>query len=798
MPIASVPYRRFSLNLPVSARLHAFQLGVELRRAGNQSDGVDFVCSQISSAYSKLERWSAKLPLTSNLRAPASRALAEVQARYEKFRVRRDGHSQGGNVIAFPTKQRGGAIRAGGLGQVTRVAFTARRTKALLAASALAVLPASAYYRAPAVDNLLKTHFARTQAVAFYDVNGEFLGLHYQPLTPDKERDGRRELRMALSKPLPASFFRLLRWQENRHSDFDIFGIDVPATAWGAFCHGLGKPEWLNKVRVCTGGSGLISALAAAARGRNGNAASWKIKLLEIADSAALSRRHHLDDPLSQAMIVNSATYVSGTGGNFAGPEVASRILWGEPFGEQTTSLAKQALLVSFFPSPYVISCRQYSAPELKTAALEWNQRIRRAKAAIRGAYPEGGTKVVEALAELDRMPVILRPYMSDSRLAGLSEADRCDAAKNPIERLDRVASAHSIAARDELAALQKSGKLEAAPSSVELAMDLGQNSANVAIFKAKIAALQESQAGLLSIPLPGPASHVSDGLLVEIDSEGYIRTMYSGSGRLNLTMPRRSASLGKLIVATAASNRSPMEPLCNVRDPSGIRNSDSFAGYPKCDSRAKVSPTIAMQRSMTLPWVFLARSLPPSALDDAIKAFGGRVPEGQAAATAAPLGTVEGISPARWLANALALQRCVGGLPAIADVPTTIRRVKVEGTWKVLPRTDPPTDLRPFCRDEDARKFLAAVIGAALLPGGTIGVSGPSPVVGINELGKTGTDTQDDGLITAKYVLGSDAMGGYYGGIWAAKGPLGRNLDFKPLWSALRDAHWNRREIHR
>lgn len=571
----------------------------------------------------------------------------------------------------------------------------------LLATSAIALLApplaiaATAHLRAASVNQRVDAALIRVQGVAIVDRAGAFGGVRRHP-----EGDEERTVIPLRRAPLKA-YFTMLRWAEDRHEEFAIYGMNVPATGWAILCKGasqIGARDLLDRVRRCTGASGLISAIVGAARGTGNPTQDVGIKFREIIDSWSVAVNHDLDDPHTQALVADAAPYATGIGGDVWGLELGARVIWSKEPSNLT--IAQQAIAVTAFRRPIFLSCNVQAADN---PLLPWDKRIDLAKHIVTSALPESPDRDA-AVSELDTTAHIARPHMSDPMLAGLPFSKACQAAGNPVARANILASTVALRVDEEL----ERGRGNHSVTEVRLSIDLQSNRDFVVETREELQRIDSSQRSRLARPLIGTSDDVADGAFAVVDDSDHFRHLYSGSGNRTLSTPQRSASLAKLIIAAAAAldGWSATDWLCNrMDDRSGAANSDGSRGHRTCIGPALVSPREAMARSQILPWLDLARKVNRASLASAIEAFGARV----------------------------------------------------------------PTDVDP-----------ATAVG--------LGLVAPDHTVRATELGKTGSDVMDEeGNLRSKQVVGAFPEGSFYGGIWAPRGSLGRDVNMTPVWRWLR-----------
>lgn len=632
-----------------------------------------------------------------------------------------------------------------------------------------------AHIRAASVETRVMGAITRTYGVTLTDGQGGFAGVRRRP-----GGDSGRVV-APLSGPPPAPFFTMLRWNENRHATF--YGVDIGSTGWAGLCEGarsVGAFGLVNKVRRCTGGSTLLSSIVESARGSGNQKRDYGVKGRELADTMAFSVRQDLDDPHTQALIADAAPYVTGVGGSVWGLELSSRVLWGVSPAQLTP--ARQALLVTAFRRPIRITCLGGKiADEIRG---EWNDRVDLARHILLNALPPSAARDA-AIVELTAMPAIVAPWTNDPLLTTLTPDKACDAAGNPVARPNLVASSIALRVDEELARATPAQPV----TTVRVSTDLRRNREFVQAATDQLELLQRAQGAKLRVQLLDAA----DGAFLVTDANGHIRWLYSGSGLPNLSTERRTASLGKLIILTAAAldGRRPDVPLCNHVDTrTRAHNADGSAGFAICNGAALVPMDTALARSMILPWLDLARSLRPASLHAVLVAVGAKVPVGFDEATAVGLGMIE-ISPERLVAMIQALERGAQGLKAKAEIPTIIADARGPDNRSIVLPGRQGVDLSFVFAVPGARDLIAGTARASLTHrNGTLAgaITATDPVT-MYELGKTGSDVADEqGNLRSKQVLGAFEQGAYYGGIWARKGILGRDVDMTPMWRWLRD----------
>lgn len=655
-----------------------------------------------------------------------------------------------------------------------------------LATSAMAlgvVIPIIAYGKASTVAEQIGKARAESEAIVILDSTGAYGGIRSQPHLAEGHR-----VVESLSGDVPADFYKMVKWNEDRSTTY--FGMNLGALAWAAVCET--DRRWIgvdvSSVRPCTGGSGLLTYIhSGIIRGKVANGEkSLSAKASEIITTWSVSTIFDPDAPETMRLIADSATYVTGVGGSIWGVSGAKRALFGP---QDTISLAQQAILATAFARPIKLSC----SPSADIAPASWKNRVRLAKAMVVNNFGKENPRRIAALSELDQMAPIVRPNVSDPLLAALSPDKKCRASGNPYERATILNSSAAMEAERELTDMG----LDKPVTGIVLGESFAEHVEFAETIRASLNQSQSRQSSKLAMRLVSEDGNNADTLLFTTRPDGLITNLYNSSTRDSLNIPRRPASLGKLIilVAAASEGRDPDDLLCNRRDQiSHVRNSDGSEGYDckkngmyEKNDEGAVTLEYAMANSQSLALLNLARSLKVGSLQRALDAFGGIAPKGVPLPNALALGQFE-ISPKNMLSGIAAMQRATVGEP-VAPLPHVIAKIQIDGKWKAAP-TLRGVDLRDLLKTESARRYVVRGASAPMKPGGTLAgaVSFANPLEP-GSIGKTGSDTIENGNLTAKFGAGASPAGAFFGGIWAPTGVLGRDLTFIDVWEKVRDA---------
>jgi hypothetical protein len=785
VPFATVPHQRFSLNLPISARLHAFQLGIELRRARLRPVEKDFVCPQIFSVLTDVERWGAKLQAPHNLSAPLGRVIADVQTRFTKFRDLRNDHLQGGNVIAFPAKQRERISLAAkpswslpplAVPSWPSGSFVGKRkiAGAILAFVVSAAPLAYSWTLFPELTALRD----RMGGIVVTDAGGVEGGLLLQRdgLTT-RRRDGTIVPRVSL--PVESVSQDFIKAGQTLEGD-GVLGVSPVNMARAVVCsafQSIGfqtiKPLRL-KVGRCNGGSTLAAIAVRSLTDKRSYGIGRKFD--EVTSTISLSLHLKSGSDAHSRFISDTAFFGYARGLPLYGVRSAGRAAFGK---DENFALHESALLASMLLYPVALSCGQ---PQ--KAALDRFEQIRnRAIYALDRGFSDDPRYATER-AILVSMPAITAPAAAPEALAAGLDADAsCRAGAHPALMLEALDSSARLAS---LAMLSKLGDAAADVREVKLSTSFPAQSRFKAQVDEALHSISAQQRGHWQVD-PSGSGVVS--LAFATDSRGNLSALYESTGDAQLYRERELGSLAKIPALLFLSEQGwqVTDQFCNKASPPHT-NAGGDPGVKSCaGSRGPGVMTVdeVWGRSISLAVVDALRRYSPALLKKRMSELGITLPEKVEPAYAVAFGLAR-TSPARMQAIFAAVSSGISGSKPVGREPSVVVSYRtVDGKWRYPISTE--VDLSASFASAQARALIARGARAAFGSHGTLSALGPAL---IGSVGKTGTLDSESGSVRLKTAAGAWGGRGWLALTVPQNGALGDStISIMPLARTARDA---------
>lgn len=472
-------------------------------------------------------------------------------------------------------------------------------------------------------------------------------------------------------------------------------------------------------------------------------------------------------------------------GAGLYGIETAARVLFGLPADRLPAE--HQAVLAAAFFRPILLAPDGDGAAEAVRDA-----RWRRLTARAARCFTEGGAAGYggETAAAVRALPVP-RPHL-DPDLAALLPADaaaRFRIAANPFRRAAVFAGPALGSALNEVKDRHGFRWREHVPT-LHLTLDAAVNARFHRRIAAALPGLERTLGPRLSQPLAQAQITVAvtdaQGRMVRFFEQGAV-PFYGGSpsardGDGRYHPERESRALGsvvKMVAALAvADTDTGGRPYCNQRR-EGVPDRGRNRGVDRCSGAgAWISARTVFARSLNLPVLWRLARVPEEPLDGLARWYGLAVPPGLSPRTALGFGLAAG-APRTAQRLALSLAAGTAGhsprvpLPSLLEHGSKVASADAgaqaghAGTGAGGEATGPfPSPGAPF--PPRARRFLADVLGAPLLPGGTLSAlagwhPAAHPRVSLH-LAKTGTTgTPSGGTRDALAVGGVTIRGRLY-----------------------------------
>jgi hypothetical protein len=570
-------------------------------------------------------------------------------------------------------------------------------------------------------------------AVPAFSADGMAIGaLPRNDVLYSRTADGKAVARITTPSKLgSADFLKAAAHIEGR----GVFGVDPINIARAGLCAGASEVGFSNVGMLRQRGSkcaGASTLLQQALRGIDDDRSySLYRKARHIAGAIGVAVRLNKAD--EDRFIADHVFFGYAEGQPIYGIANAAKTILGKSIDDEGIELHEAAFLAGLLLHPVSLSCSDQGGDDSR-----WTQQVDRGLKALKAF--EGDPRYSQARIALQNMHPITSPALDKTaKQFGYPVRMACVAGASPLLKLEIMASTAGRAAKQELADLPPSERLQ-------LTIKMSEQVNLVREITTALNQIHVQQHSIWHVA-PGEAQIFA----LRTDATGAIISAYRKSAMSQIDEPLEMGSISKLYALSYLAERGwGARPFCNrAANLNGkqLHNSGGDKGSAICKGKALKTEAEVWGRSLSLAVYDALRQQDQSHLRQRLLEWGVAVEPTSNAAYQVAFGLARS-SPRKISAFVSAMSLGTSGLPPVGYLPHALANQRANKR--------PFVDLSFAFRAPGGRSLIENASTAAFTyRHGTLASLGP---VRPGSVGKTATLDDDEGNVRFKGAVGGDA----------------------------------------